>query len=286
MQGTEQERFRITTWPGAGASVPPVKVLDVQLVDGQWLEYSPPGRAVALPEELYLRQALDVDVDDPEAIAAFVATYGRLDVPVKRAHGEYWSLLPYDDAGVALRAAVANRARELGRGESWDYRHFSHVEEVRAHLRELRNCVSIWDEYTRSDGMPDIERLAWEGSDRPANAPSAIDRLTDALSAGLRPFQLHLEWSSGEHGMVQPLTVASPNVYSAMCLQLFNHIVENTGYHECANETCGRRFVRQQGRAQYGQHRTMNVSFCSASCAKAQMQREYRRREKNKEAAR
>ena len=38
-------------------------------------------------------------------------------------------------------------------------------------------------------------------------------------------------------------------LYSFCCLELFNHIAENAAYQRCANETCGRLFVRQRGRS-------------------------------------
>lgn len=69
------------------------------------------------------------------------------------------------------------------------------------------------------------------------------------------------------------------HLFEACALELFNHIAEDATYRTCANETCGRIFVRQQGRAQYGQNRTAgHLLYCSASCARAQAQRRYRRR--------
>ena len=60
----------------------------------------------------------------------------------------------------------------------------------------------------------------------------------------------------------------------------YNHIVERAAYLTCANEPCGRTFVRQEGRAEHGQYRTKGVKYCSATCARAQAQRELRRRKR------
>ncbi len=74
-----------------------------------------------------------------------------------------------------------------------------------------------------------------------------------------------------------------PRVLTAMCLQALGFIAEGVPARRCANETCGQWFSRQRGRAQAGQYRTIGVRFCSASCAKAQAQREYRRRRRHSE---
>jgi len=68
-------------------------------------------------------------------------------------------------------------------------------------------------------------------------------------------------------------------------MELFNHIVEDARYLHCANTNCGRLFVRQQGRAQRGQHRTSGVKYCSPRCARAQAKRD-KRQELREQAAR
>jgi hypothetical protein len=72
---------------------------------------------------------------------------------------------------------------------------------------------------------------------------------------------------------------------SALMVQMHNLIVDGLEIRRCANETCGRPFTRQRGRALKGQYRNTGVMYCDAACAKAQMQREYRRRNRQRRAA-
>jgi hypothetical protein len=69
---------------------------------------------------------------------------------------------------------------------------------------------------------------------------------------------------------------------SALMVQLHNLMVDGLQIRRCANETCGRPFTRQRGRALKGQYRNTGVIYCDAACAKAQMQREYRRRKRQR----
>jgi hypothetical protein len=266
-----------------------VPVENVRLVDGVWLDYSPPSREVELPEELYLRQARDVDLDDPEAIADFVAKYGRLGGPETRGRDMTWAFLPDIEWGppgshrwkapTDLSLLVLQRASALDRAFSWDDRPFSHIAEVSMYLGLLRECVGIWEEQTRSplqfnsEGPNCWDHQTLEGIREFAEAAGNLTFLGEALSSGLKPFHPVLLSVGG-----RPMSAVAHNAYSAMCLQLFNHIAENATYSTCASETCGRLFVRQLGRAKYDQHRTAGVRFCSKECARAQAQRQYRRR--------
>jgi len=89
------------------------------------------------------------------------------------------------------------------------------------------------------------------------------------------------------HGRASLRITALPSsVPTALMVQLHNLIVDGLKIRRCANETCGRPFTRQRGRARKGQYRNSGVIYCDAACGKAQMQREYRRRNRQRSAAR
>lgn len=67
--------------------------------------------------------------------------------------------------------------------------------------------------------------------------------------------------------------------YTVAMLQLALDLAADIEFQVCANELCGRTFVRQRGRSVHGGHRTRGVRYCSSSCARAQYQREKRRRD-------
>jgi hypothetical protein len=82
------------------------------------------------------------------------------------------------------------------------------------------------------------------------------------------------------------LTLGFASFYSAVSRQLYNHVIQRAQFRECANETCNQIFVRQVrgGVAKYSPNQE-GVKFCSRSCARAQAQRQYRRRKRAKEGS-
>ncbi|MFF7366018.1 hypothetical protein [Streptomyces sp. NPDC008125] len=97
-----------------------------------------------------------------------------------------------------------------------------------------------------------------------------ISNLTATLNSALERFSIG----------IGSLEDRYPTLLAVAFLQLYNHLAEDATIRECASETCRRAFVRQRGRAEYGQNRTTGIKYCTRECARAQAQRELRRRRK------
>lgn len=108
-------------------------------------------------------------------------------------------------------------------------------------------------------------------------------RVFIAVHAQLLRDQLPSLAVSIEHRGASIRVFAMPSsLASALMVQLHNLMVDGLQIRRCANETCGRPFTRQRGHALKGQYRNTGVIYCDAACAKAQMQREYRRRKRQR----
>ncbi len=67
---------------------------------------------------------------------------------------------------------------------------------------------------------------------------------------------------------------------NACALQLARYLASELTVNRCANQRCRNVFTVQRGgaRSDYGQHRSRGVRYCSPLCAKAQSERDRRRR--------
>ena len=266
----------------------PVPDLVVPLVEanGHFLDFGfrgPEGaveasrRRVAVPDELYLREFLDLDADDPAAVLAFCAAYGPVGafdlsdlprpfrMPIAFVYEEvYEGRNPPD--GSAIKGHIGSHT----------------VENVAAFQCGVRIMVSLWRCLTGEVSIGEIDKLVVE-----AGGPSLLFEKRGGLSRelsvafelraylnqGLAPYHVRLEVGDGS-----AWGIGGHNVYNAMCLQLANHIAENARYRPCAAEDCGNLFVRTEGYSRYGQNRLRGNKYCSQRCANRQAQRDYRRR--------
>jgi hypothetical protein len=286
------------TWRRSGTGWQPLPVPRVRIVhflepdgaDAQvlYLDQRSRGEQTEIPDELYMRELVDLDLRDARVIWRFCEEFGHL------GSVRYVPDYPFFSGGPDEYASL-----DLGGT-------FGFVREAQA----LRNCVRIWDSLQGDLGLA-LVRQRWEGplglialddedfvldtaslelklTELEANLPTQLPEsllssyLATTLNRGLRAFPVHL--SPESVGIGRPTSADSVNLRSGLCLQFANHIAEHARYSTCQNESCRRKFVRQRGRARMGQHRTVGVDFCSRHCAWAQGQRELRRRKKAQRA--
>lgn len=274
-------QFHITLWPGAPVPIPPIQRRPARPIsNGDYLLYDEERlleliatgeEFVELPDELYLRDLIYLDERDPNALAAWSDKWGALTGFGSSAYERLPQGL--DHPGHELLV----EAQEYAAREKLQSIHVVPTAAARAHVEVLKALTRHWIAY--SHDPHDFESIvaAWDGSCDTIEA--AWWNFEELLNLALRPFQVRAV--VGGEGF--PLGVQDVNSYSAMALQLANHIAEAATYRRCANETCGRLFVRQCGGAIYANQRhSTGVRYCTPSCARAQAQREYRRRKMRK----
>lgn len=214
----------------------------------------------------------------------------------------------------ALRSELLGRQPRLARlfdterGTSWEEwlsAPLGHVppvietlEEFRFAARCLRDLYSAWRLLKEGRDITDFDWVSPTGT-RPFTSihqPAGLLGPHGVLSEFLDDFTPHvgLMWSYTGPAQVEDLFVPADDahvelarvpsavpLYAILALELFNHIVVNADYHVCANERCQRTFVHQQGRAKKDQRRGQGVLYCTAACARATAQRDYRRRQRS-----
>jgi hypothetical protein len=299
------QRFRISPWPISAELLFPSawprwryrlhhNVFEVSDPDGFEVSETADGYEMSVEhrlvpyapdEEIYLQLAA-VDLDDPRALLRFVNRYGILGVRFGRYaffrdFPSFWEIeRKFDEALGHIFGGYPSSA------DDWPdsaYRVLvlsEWIGEFHFGARCIRDLITAWKIVSK---QLDLSAASWEAllpQDVPTDENEAAEFLATLVTPALKPFHPRLEVGppepAGRYGKW--------TLYSLCCLELFTHIAEGAVYRHCANSRCQRLFVRQHGRAKYGQHRSTGVLYCSTSCAKSQAQRNWRERKRRAEA--
>jgi hypothetical protein len=285
-----KSRLRMTAWPGP---VPPVSTLHhlgPYRLDGDILrlDLAEVGfPEVDVPDELYLRELHEVDLDDPKAIETFTNTYGRLghstvsrqlrtdQTPaVDRQMIGLFDYKPFDESALPWQEWFddIDQSDDLDIFGVMEVRMITelgmqHVDTFRAWAQAFRGIADIVDRDMRGSASPD-----------------ELTEVRVILDSLLEPFHPSItgpdEMLSDDYTPFNPFTDRMPRLENILALQIFNHLAAGDVYRTCANETCRRRFVHQRGRSVSGKQKGIGVVYCSHTCSNSQASREYRRRKR------
>jgi hypothetical protein len=258
----------------------PARVLQNFPFDDSVIEYDVAGRdqsLAELPDDFVLQEVFAFDVDDAEALADFTSRWGWL----THFGDQRLRSLP---AGTYSGRHGEQQHREWiemvsDGGYSADF--IIPVPLIALHVRFLRAMATHLHVYLSGGGLEDYLQ-AWVihgHPDEPATEGMAWLWFDTAINQALTPYHVCVQSDSELFGQLTGAQ-AVPTLYEACALQIYNYIVEGVAFTRCANESCRKLFTKQRGRPGTAGdwNRTAGVRYCSHRCAKAQSERERRRR--------
>lgn len=212
--------------------------------------------------EIYLR-LVALNLDDPEEVLRFVNEFSILGLFDTFESWRSFSMWPEVERAVHASRRKASDILEPG----FDYSDHETLDEFRIGATLLRDGLSAWKFLRGELAADDVrwESPAFEHRAQPDPYVSidAQDYLAMLFDVGLIPFHPTVyidrkEPSDGsrnepisiELGFVHSMPTRAAPLFPVCCLELYNHILEQARFQICANETCGRHFVRQSGRSQ------------------------------------
>jgi len=282
----------VTVWPGGRVPLPMSWRIEKCHLwhghEGLWIRgyaFPPQGGMLEMEVEpdLYLRDLRELDVDDPEEVFAFVRDHGDVQQVAWRAA---------EDAGVSFlhpdAIASSLRDEELADIESakWGTTNRPSI----ASPRQVGHQLALVRDLTTLS-LAITGQVSWEDA-YAALHPRLIDKAqlirheelvtSSLLGHCLRDF--HVSVIFGFYPDPWVLSESRLRLDAVLCLSLANDLADDAGFKRCASETCERFFTRHRGRAKQGKYHMTGVKYCSVECARAQKQREYRRRQRQKGA--
>jgi hypothetical protein len=233
-----------------------------------------------LPDEWVFRQLADANLDDDATVVSLLNEYGSLSVTGPSIW--YWPEWIADDE---------TRGRLEGEREAdWWLKaaRAPTVEDARWWLKGARALGGSWARLSLGEDLAE----AWL-SEGFAETVGYWEDLVPSLSGYWEYFQAYMNQGLGAFSprvetipemLIRadedepPSRPLETDLCSAACAQVFNLMLEGHTARRCANETCGRIFVHQQGGSRFGQYRNVGVQYCKPACGRAQASRQYRRR--------
>lgn len=143
MASYETSRFRITAWPSVPLDVRPAFAVRRLRLEGDRmvpLDTMPTMEWIDLPDEWYLREVHEVDLEDPESMLEFARRYG-------------WMAGP---------DAVARPATLHRKGVPGSHQMYESLDEFRWYMTSLRSLAGDWETLLAGEGDSTAEALFLE----------------------------------------------------------------------------------------------------------------------------
>jgi hypothetical protein len=266
-------------WPQTPLPALPVLVRSCEHIGNGVILQTGTAEARVPDEELYLRELMLLDLEDTEAIVDFCGEFGTLSS--SETHESERPVAAYSASEVGLLARKVTGSDLL------------QVDDFRELARELRDMTRVLLSLSRQETYAEADfeaNVVSDTSDDPALARFSWYRLMVTLGLERSFFPRLEDLRADALGRFGGSVDASDTgqrpyvtLYSALCRQHFNAIVEAPTYRRCARESCRQVFVHQRGkRSRYQQHRKTGVLYCSTRCATTEAKRAYRARERDK----